>query len=132
MVNFAHGSFYMLGAYIAYSVIELFGREAGAMGFWGGIVLAALLGAYLLVSRKLPARSGLSGTGWKLLLVCVAGLCGNYLLYLLGQSLFARINGFALSLGFSAGFIKVSGYLLLALYLFISVLVLIKLFFRDD
>lgn len=42
VVNFAHGSFYMLGAYIAYSVIELFGREAGAMGFWGGIVLAAL------------------------------------------------------------------------------------------
>ena len=55
-----------------------------------------------------------------------------YLLYLLGQSLFARINGFALSLGFSAGFINVSGYLLLALYLFISVLVLIKLFVRDD
>lgn len=55
-----------------------------------------------------------------------------YLLYLLGRSCFARIDGFGLALGFSAGFLKVSGYLLLALYLFICALVLIKLVFRDD
>lgn len=40
IVNFAHGSFYMLGAYIAYSLITRFG---GDFGFWGGIVLTALL-----------------------------------------------------------------------------------------
>ena len=40
IVNFAHGSFYMLGAYIAYSLIELLPQDA--LGFWGGVVLAAL------------------------------------------------------------------------------------------
>lgn len=41
VVNFAHGSFYMLGAYIAWSLIE---RLAGGfVGFWGAILLAALL-----------------------------------------------------------------------------------------
>ena len=44
IVNFAHGAFYMLGAYIAYSLTE---RFTGAAGFWGGIVLAALLVAAL-------------------------------------------------------------------------------------
>ncbi len=40
IVNFAHGSFYMLGAYIAYTLVDLLG--GGAMGFWGGVVLAAI------------------------------------------------------------------------------------------
>jgi branched-chain amino acid transport system permease protein len=40
IVNFAHGAFYMLGAYFAYSLTE---RFSGALGFWGGIVLAALI-----------------------------------------------------------------------------------------
>jgi len=40
VVNFAHGSLYMLGAYIAYSLVSTFGR--GPLGFWGAIVLAAL------------------------------------------------------------------------------------------
>jgi branched-chain amino acid transport system permease protein len=40
IVNFAHGAFYMLGAYFAYSLTE---RIAGAIGFWGGIVAAALI-----------------------------------------------------------------------------------------
>jgi branched-chain amino acid transport system permease protein len=41
VVNFAHGSFYMLGAYIAWSLV---GRlPDGFAGFWGGILLAALL-----------------------------------------------------------------------------------------
>lgn len=40
IVNFAHGSFYMLGAYIAYSLVEALPR--GPLGFWGGIALAAL------------------------------------------------------------------------------------------
>src|ERR1700749_2516915 len=40
IVNFAHGSFYMLGSYFAYSLTE---RFSGAVGFWGGIALAALI-----------------------------------------------------------------------------------------
>jgi len=40
ILNFAHGSLYMLGAYCAYSLIETFG--SGALGFWGGVLLAAL------------------------------------------------------------------------------------------
>jgi branched-chain amino acid transport system permease protein len=39
IVNFAHGAFYMLGAYVAFTLTE---RFAGAFGFWGGIVAAAL------------------------------------------------------------------------------------------
>jgi len=40
IVNFAHGAFYMLGAYVAYTLTD---RLAGALGFWGGIVVAALI-----------------------------------------------------------------------------------------
>jgi branched-chain amino acid transport system permease protein len=40
IVNFAHGSFYMLGAYIAYSLIDRAG--GGAIGFWGSVLLAAI------------------------------------------------------------------------------------------
>ncbi|MDR3469100.1 MAG: ABC transporter permease [Xanthobacteraceae bacterium] len=39
IVNFAHGAFYMLGAYMAFTLTE---RLSGTVGFWGGIVLAAL------------------------------------------------------------------------------------------
>lgn len=46
IVNFAHGSLYMLGAYAAYSAVHHF-AGTGAVGFWGGIVLAA--GAVALV-----------------------------------------------------------------------------------
>ena len=45
IVNFAHGSFYMLGLYLAYSLIEQFGH--GAAGFWGGILVAALVVGFL-------------------------------------------------------------------------------------
>lgn len=40
IVNIAHGSLYMLGTYIAYSLATKLG---GALGFWGGIVLTAIL-----------------------------------------------------------------------------------------
>jgi hypothetical protein len=40
IVNFAHGSFYMLGAYIAYSLIGRVG--GGAIGFWSSVLLAAI------------------------------------------------------------------------------------------
>ncbi len=46
IVNFAHGSFYMLGVYVAYTLVE---RLGGAIGFWPALLLAAvavgLLGA---------------------------------------------------------------------------------------
>ena len=41
IVNFAHGSLYMLGTYVAYSLIQFFGR--GPLGFWGAVVLAGLI-----------------------------------------------------------------------------------------
>lgn len=40
IVNFAHGAFYMLGAYVAFTLTE---RLSGALGFWGGIVAAAVI-----------------------------------------------------------------------------------------
>jgi branched-chain amino acid transport system permease protein len=40
IVNFAHGSLYMLGAYLAFSIVTNLPR--GHAGFWGGVVLAAL------------------------------------------------------------------------------------------
>ena len=39
VVNFAHGSFYMLGAYIAYTFV---GHLSGAFGFWVAILLAGV------------------------------------------------------------------------------------------
>ena len=40
VVNFAHGSFYMLGVYIAYTLVERIGGTV--LGFWGAIIAAAL------------------------------------------------------------------------------------------
>ncbi len=45
IVNFAHGSMYMLGLYLAYSLTERFGAEP--LGFWGSVALAALAVAAL-------------------------------------------------------------------------------------
>ncbi|WP_089173494.1 ABC transporter permease [Bosea sp. AS-1] len=42
IVNFAHGSLYMLGAYLGWTLVEWLG-PASPLGFWGGVVLAALL-----------------------------------------------------------------------------------------
>ncbi len=51
IVNFAHGAFYMLGAYVAYSLTL---RLEDVFGFWAGILLAAtfvaLIGALLEMS----------------------------------------------------------------------------------
>src|ERR1700687_4289906 len=40
IVNIAHGSLYMLGAYIAYTFAP---RVGGGLGFWGGIVATAVV-----------------------------------------------------------------------------------------
>ena len=45
IVNFAHGSFYMLGVYVAYSLTSRFG--ATAAGFWLSMIAAALVIAVL-------------------------------------------------------------------------------------
>jgi len=56
IVNFAHGSFFMAGIYIAYTVVD---RLAGSIGFWPALGLAALavgvLGAVIemLVLRRI-------------------------------------------------------------------------------
>ena len=51
IVNFAHGSFFMLGIYVAYSLVE---RLSPAIGFWPALLLAPLvvgaLGALVEVS----------------------------------------------------------------------------------
>ena len=41
VVNFAHGSLYMLGAFCAYSFVT--SLPAGPLGFWGGVLLSALV-----------------------------------------------------------------------------------------
>src|SRR4051812_2812222 len=41
IVNFAHGSFYMLGAFVAYSLVTALPRTG--LAFWVGVVLAALV-----------------------------------------------------------------------------------------
>ncbi len=59
IVNFAHGSFYMLGLYAAVALTETLG--SGPLGFWGAVLLAALavavLGAVveMLVLKRLYA-----------------------------------------------------------------------------
>ena len=42
VVNFAHGSFFMLGIYVAYSASAVLMSWFGDVGFWLGVVLAAL------------------------------------------------------------------------------------------
>src|SRR4051812_41180501 len=55
IVNFAHGSFYMLGAYLAWTVVTRL--PYGYFGFWGGIVIAALaVGAIGVVVEMLLLR----------------------------------------------------------------------------
>ena len=51
IVNFAHGSFYMLGAFIAYSLIDA--APPGGLGFWGGVVSAALVVGALGVAMEI-------------------------------------------------------------------------------
>jgi branched-chain amino acid transport system permease protein len=56
IVNFAHGSFYMLGVYLAYSLVERIGGTA--WGFWVSILIAAVVVALvgLLVELLLLRR----------------------------------------------------------------------------
>lgn len=47
IVNFAHGAFYMLGAYLAYTLTQAL---SGSLGFWVGMLLAAVIVAALVRS----------------------------------------------------------------------------------
>lgn len=58
--------------------------DAYTITWYRFLAAAALLGAYLVYRRKLPSLSGLKKQTWLLIIVAVAGLAGNYLLYLLG------------------------------------------------
>jgi branched-chain amino acid transport system permease protein len=50
IVNFAHGAFYMLGAYVAFTLTD---RLSGPLGFWGGILAAALIVAAIGVAVEM-------------------------------------------------------------------------------
>ena len=55
-INMAHGSLYMLGAYVAVTLATSVG---GALGFWGGIVASALIvgligAAIEIVAARIP------------------------------------------------------------------------------
>ena len=41
IVNFAHGSFYMVGAYLAYTIVTTL--NGGILGFWVSIIAAATI-----------------------------------------------------------------------------------------
>ena len=52
IVNFAHGSFYMLGVYVAWTLVE---RLGAGLGFWPALVLAALVvGVFGAIVEVLP------------------------------------------------------------------------------
>src|SRR5260221_1580319 len=52
IVNMAHGSLYMLGLYLAYSIATAVG---GGWGYWARVVAAALLLAALGAVIEIPA-----------------------------------------------------------------------------
>src|SRR5690606_5393132 len=41
IVNFAHGSLYMLGIYVAYTIVSVWGHSP--LGFWASLICAALV-----------------------------------------------------------------------------------------
>ena len=56
IVNFAHGAFYMIGAYVLYSVVGSFGETD--LGFWTGVIAAGVVMAAVayVVERFLLSR----------------------------------------------------------------------------
>ena len=72
IVNFAHGSLMMLGAYGAYSLIARFG--ATPLGYWGAVALAALLVAALGALLESALLRRLYGTPELLQLLATFGI----------------------------------------------------------
>src|SRR5688572_6594249 len=55
VINFAHGAFYMVGAYVTYSLVRVFSTVAGA--FWLAVVGATIaIGILGLVVERLFLR----------------------------------------------------------------------------
>ena len=82
IVNFAHGSLYMLGIYLAYTFVGIFGRGS-IIGFWGAVLLGAaavgVIGALIeiLVLRRIyraPELFQLLGTFALVLIIKDAAL----------------------------------------------------------
>mgnify|MGYP006198179639 CR=1 FL=1 len=73
VVNFAHGSFFMVGIYVAYSLVE---RLSGALGFWVALPLAALIVGVLGLGTAVHGAQGALTLG----LIAVALVCGTLLL----------------------------------------------------
>ena len=80
IVNFAHGSFFMVGIYVAYSLVE---RLSGALGFWVALPLAALivgvLGALIevVLLRRIAVDETGQGTGTALFRAAVDWIFAN-------------------------------------------------------
>ena len=62
VINLAHGAFYMLGAYVAFTLSE---HLTGALGFWSAFVLSALRLAYdtKVVMNAAPIQNWLTRLG---------------------------------------------------------------------
>ena len=57
VINFAHGSLYMVGAYLAWTLTQAWVPGGGAVGFWASVLIAALgVGALGLVVETLLLR----------------------------------------------------------------------------
>ena len=57
VINFAHGSLYMVGAYLAWTLTRLWVDGGGALGFWAAVLVAALgVGALGLAVETLLLR----------------------------------------------------------------------------
>lgn len=57
VINFAHGSLYMVGAYLAWTLTDAWLPAAGAPGFWAAVIVAALgVGALGLAVEMLLLR----------------------------------------------------------------------------
>jgi len=51
IVNFAHGSFYMLGAYVGYTLVQAIGGTV--LGFWGAVLIAAVVVGLIGVAMEI-------------------------------------------------------------------------------
>ncbi|HUT50740.1 MAG TPA: ABC transporter permease [Alphaproteobacteria bacterium] len=51
IVNFAHGSFYMLGAYVGYSLVQAIGGTV--LGFWAAVLIAAVVVGLIGVAMEM-------------------------------------------------------------------------------
>ncbi len=61
--------------------------DAFTITWYRALMGAAVLTGWLIFRRKLGSIRRLRGWQWPLLAICIAGLCANYVLYLLGLEL---------------------------------------------